>query len=60
MPGTDRRVVAMPYEFSAATAGPPRGVATRGEHNADALADWLGLTATEVTGLAADGVLIAG
>jgi crotonobetainyl-CoA:carnitine CoA-transferase CaiB-like acyl-CoA transferase len=59
MPGTDRRVVAMPYEFSAATARPARGVATRGEHNADALADWLGMTAAEVARLAADGVLIA-
>jgi len=59
LPGTDRRVVAMPYEFSAAASGVRRGVARRGAHNAEALADWLGLTASEVTVLSADGVLIA-
>jgi crotonobetainyl-CoA:carnitine CoA-transferase CaiB-like acyl-CoA transferase len=58
LPGTDRRVVAMPYDFSAAAASVRRGVARRGEHNADALADWLGLDAGTVTALAADGVLL--
>lgn len=60
VPGTDRRVVAMPYQFSAASATVRRGVARRGEHNADALADWLGMAAQEVTALAGDGVLISG
>ena len=60
VPGGDRRVVAMPYDFSAASTAVPRGVARRGEHNADALADWLGLDAGSVAALAAQGVLIAG
>ncbi len=60
LPGSDRRVVAMPYDFSAAPAGPRRGVARRGEHNAEALADWLSLDANAVATLAAQGVLIAG
>jgi len=59
LPGTDRRVVAMPYEFSAAAAGVRRGVARRGAHNAEALADWLGLAAANVAALTTDGVLIA-
>ena len=59
LPDTDRRVVAMPYEFSAAAAGVRRGVARRGAHNAEALADWLGFGTDEVAALTADGVLIA-
>jgi len=59
LPGTDRRVVAMPYQFSAASAGVRRGVARRGAHNAEALADWLGLGTSDVAALTADGVLIA-
>jgi CoA:oxalate CoA-transferase len=58
MPGTDRQVVAMPYQFSAASATVRRGVAQRGEHNSDALADWLGLDAAAIQALAADGVLL--
>jgi crotonobetainyl-CoA:carnitine CoA-transferase CaiB-like acyl-CoA transferase len=59
LPGTDRRVVAMPYEFSAAAPGVRRGVARRGAHNAEALADWLGLGSDDVATMTADGVLIA-
>lgn len=59
LPGTDRRVVAMPYQFSGAAPGVRRGVARRGAHNAEALADWLGLVADDVATLVADGVLIA-
>jgi CoA:oxalate CoA-transferase len=59
LPGTDRRVVAMPYEFSAAASEVRRGVARRGADNAEALADWLGLAAADVAALTADGVLIA-
>jgi crotonobetainyl-CoA:carnitine CoA-transferase CaiB-like acyl-CoA transferase len=58
MPGTDRRVVAMPYQFSAASMEIRRGVARRGEHNAEALSDWLGLDAAAVATLASAGVLI--
>ncbi len=60
VPDSNRRVVAMPYGFSAAAAEPRRGVARRGEHNAEALADWLGLDANAVSTLTAVGVLIAG
>jgi CoA:oxalate CoA-transferase len=58
IPGADRRVVAMPYVFSAATAAVPRGVARRGEHNAEALADWLGLDPAGIADLTARGVLL--
>jgi CoA:oxalate CoA-transferase len=60
LPGTDRRVVAMPYRFSGASATVRRGVARRGEHNAEALADWLDLDGSEVAALVAAGVLIGG
>jgi CoA:oxalate CoA-transferase len=59
LPGTDRAVVAMPYQFSAASAAVRRGVARRGEHNSDALADWLGLDAAAIQALATDGVLLS-
>lgn len=60
VPGGSRRVVALPYEFSAGTATVRRGVPKRGEHNAEALAEWLGLDATDVAALTANGVLIGG
>jgi CoA:oxalate CoA-transferase len=59
LPGSDRRVVAMPYGFSAAPVGSRRGVARRGEDNAEALADWLSLDDEAIAALVADGVLIA-
>jgi crotonobetainyl-CoA:carnitine CoA-transferase CaiB-like acyl-CoA transferase len=59
VPGSDRRVVALPYEFSAASAAVQRGVARRGAHNTEALADWLGLDANAVATMTAAGVLIA-
>jgi CoA:oxalate CoA-transferase len=58
VPGAGRRVVAMPYDFSAATAAIPRGVARRGEHNTEALSDWLGLDPAVITDLTARGVLL--
>jgi CoA:oxalate CoA-transferase len=58
VPGAGRRVVAMPYDFSAATAAIPRGVARRGEHNTEALSDWLGLDLAVITDLTARGVLV--
>jgi CoA:oxalate CoA-transferase len=60
VPGTSRRVVALPYEFSAATAGVRGGIARKGEHNASALADWLGLDDGAIAELTAAGVLITG
>jgi len=60
LPGASRRVVAMPYDFSAAAVAVPRGVARRGAHNAEALADWLGLSTAQVDNLAASGVLLSG
>ena len=58
LPGSSRRVAAMPYNFSAATVALPRAVARRGEHNAEALADWLGLDAATVADLTTAGVLL--
>ncbi|MGO8961861.1 MAG: CaiB/BaiF CoA transferase family protein [Streptosporangiaceae bacterium] len=60
VPGTDRRVAAMPYDFSAASVTPRRAIASRGEHNAEALGDWLGLDEDKVAGLTRRGVLISG
>ena len=60
VPGTDRGVAAMPYDFSAASASVRRGVARRGEHNAEALADWLGTDEAAIAKLATSGVLLAG
>jgi CoA:oxalate CoA-transferase len=59
MPGSPRRVVALPYEFSAAPAAVRRGIARRGQHNAEALAAWLGLDQASVDALTASGALIA-
>ena len=60
VPGSGRRVVAMPYGFSAATAGVRRGIARRGEHNAEALSDWLGLDAAAIGRLTQTRVLLDG
>jgi CoA:oxalate CoA-transferase len=59
LPGGERRVVALPYEFSEASVTIRRGVARRGEHNTEALADWLGLDGAAVATLTASGALIA-
>jgi CoA:oxalate CoA-transferase len=58
LPRSSRRVVAMPYDFSAATVAVPRAVARRGEHNAEVLGDWLALDAATVADLTAAGVLL--
>jgi crotonobetainyl-CoA:carnitine CoA-transferase CaiB-like acyl-CoA transferase len=59
LPGSQRRVLALPYEFSGASACVRRGVARRGEHNAEVLADWLDLDEATVAALTASGALIA-
>lgn len=55
--GGTRRVVRMPYHFSAATSG-VRGPAPRaGQHNHEVLADWLGLDDAAIATLVATGAL---
>jgi CoA:oxalate CoA-transferase len=59
VPGSERRVTGLPYHFSAAQAVIRRRAPRRGEHNAEVLAEWLGLDQATAEGLAARGVLIA-
>ncbi len=59
VPDSERRVAGLPYHFSAAQPAIRRRAPRRGEHNAEVLADWLGLDRAAVDGLAARGVLIA-
>jgi CoA:oxalate CoA-transferase len=56
--GGVRRVVDSPYRFSDAASGIHRPAARRGEHNAEVLAEWLGLDAAEVGGLEKAGALV--
>lgn len=59
--GNARRTVQSPYNFSSSQSGiktgmrPPR----RGEHNAEALKDWLGADAARLEGLTIKGVLLS-
>jgi CoA:oxalate CoA-transferase len=57
--GGRRPVTNTPYRFSGLTAAIQGPAAHRGEHNYDALQDWLGLSATAIDALHADGVLLA-
>jgi CoA:oxalate CoA-transferase len=59
VPGSDRRVVALPYAFSAARPSVLRPAPLRGEHNVQALADWLGLDQAAVAALASAGILLS-
>lgn len=56
--GGRRQVTNTPYRFSGVTAQVRGPAAHRGEHNYDALQDWLGLSATEIDTLHTDGVLL--
>ncbi|MCC6437348.1 MAG: CoA transferase [Acidimicrobiales bacterium] len=57
--GGRRKVTNTPYRFSDAEAAVRGPAPYRGEHNYDALQDWLGLPATEIDRLAEAGVLLA-
>jgi crotonobetainyl-CoA:carnitine CoA-transferase CaiB-like acyl-CoA transferase len=57
--GGTRPIPQSPYRFSAAKSG-VRGVAPhRGEHNAEVLAEWLGLDGAKAAALSEAGVLSA-
>jgi CoA:oxalate CoA-transferase len=60
VPGSERRVAGLPYQFSAAAPAVRRPAPRRGEHNAEALADWLGLDGPTVAGLTSAGILLTG
>ncbi|HEX4182661.1 MAG TPA: CoA transferase [Caulobacteraceae bacterium] len=57
--GATRPIPQSPYRFSNAHSGVRAGAPHRGEHNAEVLAEWLGLGAAEVSRLVEDGVLTA-
>lgn len=56
--GGTRPVVRMPYRFSAGRCEPRGGAAFVGEHNAEVLADWLGLTEDQAAELEGSGALL--
>jgi CoA:oxalate CoA-transferase len=55
--GGVRRVIDSPYRFSGAASGIRNPAAYRGEHNAQVLGEWLGMSADDVEGLVATGAL---
>ena len=56
--GGRRRVTNTPYRFSAAEAGVRGPAAYRGEHNYEALVDWLGTSESDIEELHRAGVLL--
>jgi CoA:oxalate CoA-transferase len=56
--GGERRITNTPYRFSAAEAGVRGPAPYRGEHNYEAVADWLGDTSPDLDGLHESGVLL--
>jgi crotonobetainyl-CoA:carnitine CoA-transferase CaiB-like acyl-CoA transferase len=56
--GGTRPVAQSPYRWSSATSGVKGPAPHRGEHNAEVLAEWLGLSDGEVADLAAAGVVL--
>ena len=57
--GGRRRVTNTPYRFSDADAGVRGPAAYRGEHNYDALQDWIDIAPSEIDALHEKGVLLA-
>jgi crotonobetainyl-CoA:carnitine CoA-transferase CaiB-like acyl-CoA transferase len=59
--GGRRRTIQSPYKFSDAESGVGSGEVAphRGEHNYEALADWLGKSASDVDALTGAGILLA-
>ena len=53
----ERLVAQSPYRFSNAESGVRGGAPHRGEHNAEVLAEWVGLSAAEIERLEQTGVL---
>jgi CoA:oxalate CoA-transferase len=60
IPGSERRVVGLPYSFSGAQPSVRRPAPLRGQHNTEALADWLGLGQPAIAALITAGILLAG
>jgi crotonobetainyl-CoA:carnitine CoA-transferase CaiB-like acyl-CoA transferase len=56
--GGRRRITNTPYRFSAAEAGVRRPAAYRGEHNYEALIDWLGADVADIDEWHRAGVLL--
>ena len=56
--GGERRITNTPYKFSAAEAGVRGPAPYRGEHNFEAVTDWLGSEAPDLEGLHDQGVLL--
>ena len=59
--GGTRKTVQSPYKFSGARSGVEEGAAApkRGEHNVDALSDWLDVTSDQAAALMETGVLLS-
>jgi CoA:oxalate CoA-transferase len=55
--GGVRRVIASPYRFSDASSGIRRPASYRGEHNAEVLAEWAAMSASDVAALTNSGAL---
>jgi crotonobetainyl-CoA:carnitine CoA-transferase CaiB-like acyl-CoA transferase len=56
--GGRRRVTNTPYRFSAAEAGVRNPAAYRGEHNHEALVDWLGSSEADIEEWQRAGILL--
>jgi CoA:oxalate CoA-transferase len=56
--GGTRKVVQAPYVFSGAESGVRGAAPRRGEHNAEVLEGWLGMSADEIEALEKGGVLL--
>ncbi|HKP62766.1 MAG TPA: CaiB/BaiF CoA-transferase family protein [Polyangiales bacterium] len=56
--GGSRKVIQSPYRFSASASGATGRAPHRGEHNADVLSRWLGMSAGEIASFESAGVLL--